>query len=158
MKIGSLAVALACLMATAALAQVETTVMPKPDPARTNAPVFRGPQPAPPPGLLHPMFQDHAVLQRGQPIRIYGNASAGTAVHVALGTAATDATADSRATSRSRSESASVRPSPARVLAALACTRDAQSASSQPRSSAATRCSVPRIGHDRTTSPASSGA
>jgi sialate O-acetylesterase len=95
MKIGSLAVALACLMATAALAQVETTVMPKPDPARTNAPVFRGPQPAPPPGLLHPMFQDHAVLQRGQPIRIYGNASAGTAVHVALGTAATDATADS---------------------------------------------------------------
>jgi sialate O-acetylesterase len=77
MKIGSLALLLACVMATPALAQ------------------GRGPQPAPPPGLLHPMFQDHAVLQRGQPIRIYGNAPAGTAVHVALGTAAADGTADS---------------------------------------------------------------
>jgi sialate O-acetylesterase len=36
--------------------------------------------------LLHPMFADHAVLQRGQPIAVYGQAPAGTAVRVEMGT------------------------------------------------------------------------
>ncbi|MBV9548103.1 MAG: 9-O-acetylesterase [Alphaproteobacteria bacterium] len=56
---------------------------------------FQGPQPAPPPGLLHAMFQDHAVLQRGEPIRVYGDAPAGTSVNVTLGTASASGTADS---------------------------------------------------------------
>ena len=38
-------------------------------------------QPAPgadaAPGLLHPMFSDHGVLQRDRPIRVYGIAPAG---------------------------------------------------------------------------------
>ena len=34
--------------------------------------------------LLHPLFQDHAVLQRDQPIRIWGEASPGATVQVAL--------------------------------------------------------------------------
>ncbi|GAA5069148.1 sialate O-acetylesterase [Lysobacter panacisoli] len=34
--------------------------------------------------LLHTMFQDHAVLQREQPIRVYGRAKAGEEVTVAL--------------------------------------------------------------------------
>jgi len=37
--------------------------------------------------LLHPMFQDHAVLQRDQPIRIYGQAPRGAAISVRLGEA-----------------------------------------------------------------------
>jgi sialate O-acetylesterase len=35
--------------------------------------------------LLHPMFQDHAVLQRDQPIRLYGQAAPGAEVRVAFG-------------------------------------------------------------------------
>jgi len=42
--------------------------------------------------LLHPMFQDHAVLQQGQPIRIYGQAPRGAEISVRLG--------ESRATAR----------------------------------------------------------
>src|ERR1700760_406488 len=90
MKIGSLALLLACVVTIPALAQA---------PAGRGAgrgagpPAFAGPQAAPPPGLLHPMFQDHAVLQRDQPIRVYGNAAAGTAVSVTLGTASASATA-----------------------------------------------------------------
>src|SRR5258706_13084832 len=38
--------------------------------------------------LLHPMFADHAVLQRGQPIRIYGQVRPGTEVKVQMGNAA----------------------------------------------------------------------
>src|SRR5256885_16093565 len=38
-------------------------------------------------GLLHPMFADHAVLQRDQPIRIYGQARPGTEISVQLGSA-----------------------------------------------------------------------
>jgi len=34
--------------------------------------------------LLHPLFQDHAVLQRDQPIAVWGRAAPGTAVSVAL--------------------------------------------------------------------------
>jgi sialate O-acetylesterase len=44
--------------------------------------------------LLHPMFADHAVLQRDQPIRVYGRAGAGEAVTVSLGAARAQATAD----------------------------------------------------------------
>ena len=46
--------------------------------------------------LLNPMFTDHAVLQRDQPVRIYGHAPANTPITVHLGTAA--ATARSTAT------------------------------------------------------------
>jgi sialate O-acetylesterase len=35
--------------------------------------------------LLHPMFNDHAVLQRGQPIHVYGQAHPGAQVRVQLG-------------------------------------------------------------------------
>ncbi|HEY0266375.1 MAG TPA: hypothetical protein VGC16_06455, partial [Rhizomicrobium sp.] len=38
--------------------------------------------------LLHPMFADHAVLQRGQPIRIYGQTHPGAQVSVTLAGAA----------------------------------------------------------------------
>lgn len=37
--------------------------------------------------LLHPMFQDHAVLQRDQPIRVYGQAPRGAEISVRLGEA-----------------------------------------------------------------------
>lgn len=51
-------------------------------------------QPAPAgPQLLHPMFQDHAVLQRDRPIRIYGEAEPGAAVTVTLGTLSAQARA-----------------------------------------------------------------
>ena len=53
-----------------------------------------GPQPAPAPGLLNAMFQDHAVLQRGQPIKVYGNAPAATSVSVSLNGATASAAAD----------------------------------------------------------------
>ncbi len=41
--------------------------------------------------LLHPMFADHAVLQRDQPIRIYGTAPSGAQVSVHLGGASATA-------------------------------------------------------------------
>ena len=57
-------------------------------------PGFQAPQPAPAePQLLHPMFQDHAVLQRDRPIRIYGEAAPDAAVTVTLGTASAQARA-----------------------------------------------------------------
>jgi len=34
--------------------------------------------------LLHPLFQDHAVLQRGQPVRVWGQAEPGAEVKVEL--------------------------------------------------------------------------
>ena len=40
------------------------------------------------------MFQDHAVLQRGQPIKVYGNAASGTASSISLNGASANATAD----------------------------------------------------------------
>ena len=43
--------------------------------------------------LLHPMFADHAVLQRDQPIRIYGQAPAGSDIRVQLGMASATANA-----------------------------------------------------------------
>src|ERR1700722_16802931 len=44
--------------------------------------------------LLHPMFNDHAVLQRGQPIRVYGTARPGADVAVSLGNESATAHAD----------------------------------------------------------------
>ncbi|WP_419814544.1 sialate O-acetylesterase [Glacieibacterium sp.] len=46
--------------------------------------------------LLHPMFQDHAVLQRDAPIKVYGDAAAGTEVTVTLGSGTARARADQR--------------------------------------------------------------
>jgi sialate O-acetylesterase len=43
--------------------------------------------------LLHPMFADHAVLQRGAPIPVYGQAAAGATVTVTLGKASVTARA-----------------------------------------------------------------
>ncbi|WP_420136408.1 sialate O-acetylesterase [Sphingomonas sp.] len=44
--------------------------------------------------LLHPMFQDHGVLQRDVPIPVYGDAPAGSEVTVTLGRAAATTRAD----------------------------------------------------------------
>jgi sialate O-acetylesterase len=44
--------------------------------------------------LLHPMFADHAVLQRGQPIPVYGAAKPGADVTVRMGSATVTAQAD----------------------------------------------------------------
>jgi sialate O-acetylesterase len=58
-------------------------------------PGFQPPQPAPSgPQLLHPMFQDHAVLQRDRPIKIYGETAPGAAVSVTLGNGKAEARAD----------------------------------------------------------------
>src|SRR5436190_19974777 len=46
------------------------------------------------PPLLHPMFGDHAVLQRGQPIRVYGQAPSGAEVKVELNNQTAAARAD----------------------------------------------------------------
>ena len=62
--------------------------------AQQPAPAGRGGLAAPVgPQLLHPMFQDHGVLQRDRPITIYGETAAGAAVTVTLG----DASAQARA-------------------------------------------------------------
>ncbi len=45
------------------------------------------------PPLLHAMFQDHAVVQRGQPLRVWGQAEPGQAVQVELAGARTKARA-----------------------------------------------------------------
>jgi len=50
--------------------------------------------PAEPASLLHPMFADHAVLQRGQPIPVYGQAKPGADISVQLGSATASAHAD----------------------------------------------------------------
>ncbi len=44
--------------------------------------------------LLNPIFQDHAVLQRDQPIRLWGTAAPNAAVTAAIGTASITAKAD----------------------------------------------------------------
>jgi len=46
--------------------------------------------------LLAPVFTDHAVLQRGQPIRVWGAARPGAVVELSLGEARTSATADAQ--------------------------------------------------------------
>ena len=46
--------------------------------------------------LLAPVFTDHAVLQRGQPIRVWGAAKPGAVVSLKLGEAETTATADAQ--------------------------------------------------------------
>ena len=52
------------------------------------------PQPVQAPQLLHPLFQDHAVLQRGRPINVYGETVPGAAVAVTLGSTTVQARAD----------------------------------------------------------------
>ena len=44
--------------------------------------------------LLNPVFQDHAVLQRDMPIRVWGTAAQGTAVTAGIGNDSTNAQAD----------------------------------------------------------------
>ena len=57
-------------------------------------PGLQPPQPAPAgPQLLHPMFQNHAVLQRDRPIKVYGETAPGAAVTVLLGSASARALA-----------------------------------------------------------------
>ena len=50
--------------------------------------------PPAPLALLHTTFQDHAVLQRGKPIPVWGLASPGAHVNVTLAGEAASATAD----------------------------------------------------------------
>ena len=50
------------------------------------------------PQLLHPMFQDHGVLQRDRPIKIYGETAPGTTVTVTL----SDVTSEARAAADGR--------------------------------------------------------
>ena len=52
------------------------------------------PRPEQAPHLLHPLFQDHAVLQRARPINVYGDTVPGAAVAVTLGSATAQARAD----------------------------------------------------------------
>jgi len=49
--------------------------------------IAQGPPQATPAGpqLLHPMFQDHAILQRDRPIKVYGETAPRTEVTVSLG-------------------------------------------------------------------------
>jgi sialate O-acetylesterase len=49
---------------------------------------------APPPHLLHEMFQDHAVLQRDRPIPVWGESTAGDRITLSLGAAKFDTRAD----------------------------------------------------------------
>lgn len=46
------------------------------------------------PSLLHPLFQEHGVLQRDRPISIWGHATSGEVVTVSLGSGSAHATAD----------------------------------------------------------------
>ncbi len=47
-----------------------------------------------PPPLLHEIFQDHAVLQREQPIKVWGESSAGDRISVSIGAKTVEARAD----------------------------------------------------------------
>jgi sialate O-acetylesterase len=58
--------------------------------ARAQSPAPAGVQTS----LLHELFQDHAVLQREQPIAVWGRAANGETVTVALGTSTVRAQAD----------------------------------------------------------------
>jgi sialate O-acetylesterase len=64
---------------------------PQTTPAAAAAPAARG---APLHPLLHPLFADHAVLQRDKPIRVWGWTRAGADVDVTLGEARASAVAD----------------------------------------------------------------
>jgi sialate O-acetylesterase len=52
--------------------------------------------------LLHPLFQDHAVLQRDRPISVYGETIPGATVTVTLGTASAETRADADGRWRAR--------------------------------------------------------
>jgi sialate O-acetylesterase len=49
---------------------------------------------SPLPPLLHEIFQDHAVLQREQPIKVWGESSAGDRIRVSIGAKTVEARAD----------------------------------------------------------------
>jgi sialate O-acetylesterase len=53
--------------------------------------VFADPSPRP---LLHEIFQDHAVLQRDQPIKVWGESNAGERISISFDTKAVEARAD----------------------------------------------------------------
>ena len=76
-------VAAAAWLALSAPAFAQTTAAP----AMASAPVAG-------PGLLDPVFQDHAVLQRGRPVPIWGRAAPGETVTVRLGSASVQARTD----------------------------------------------------------------
>jgi len=59
----------------------------------TGALIAQQPPPPQQPQLLHPMFQDHAVLQRDRPIKVYGQSAASATVTVTLGGASASARA-----------------------------------------------------------------
>ena len=66
----------------------------QPQPAAPRGRGGQGPAAAPPgPQLLHPMFQDHAVVQRDRPIAVFGETTPGAAVTVTLGSASVQSTA-----------------------------------------------------------------
>jgi sialate O-acetylesterase len=54
----------------------------------------QSPQAAPRPQLLHPLFHDHAIVQRDRPVRVYGETAPGAAVTVTLGPVRREAQAD----------------------------------------------------------------
>src|SRR6185295_14041649 len=60
-----------------------------------GAMIAQQPPQTPPAGpqLLHPIFQDHAVLQRDRPIKVYGETSPRRDVTVTLGAASIKARA-----------------------------------------------------------------
>src|SRR4051812_37024346 len=56
--------------------------------------VVQAPPPAPArPQLLHPIFDEHAVLQRDRPISVYGETTAGAAVTISIGSVSARAVA-----------------------------------------------------------------
>ena len=71
------------LWAALAAAPVLTAQQPQspPPPGRGGQPITAAPTG---PQLLHPMFQDHGVLQRDRPIAVYGDTAPGTPVTVTL--------------------------------------------------------------------------
>ncbi|MEO8482461.1 MAG: sialate O-acetylesterase, partial [Acidobacteriota bacterium] len=71
-------------------ALISASALTAQQPARGGQP----PQPAPAgPQLLHPLFQDHGVLQRDRPIKVYGETAPGAVVNVVLGGASVQARA-----------------------------------------------------------------
>jgi sialate O-acetylesterase len=62
--------------------------------ALSGALAAQAPQPERGPRLLHALFQDHAVLQRDRPVRVYGETAPGAAVTVSLGGASRETRAD----------------------------------------------------------------
>lgn len=83
------------LMVAFVAGQQVRPVFTAPDAAGPQAGRGRGAPPAAPTGpqLLHPMFQDHGVVQRDRAFRVYGEAAPGTTVTVTFATAMAQAVA-----------------------------------------------------------------